>query len=67
MKQVVVLGESNDKETVIEEGLKPGTTLYLQIPSNIDDFRLAGEEYIETIKDRLKEKREQNLRTAEIR
>ena len=67
LKQVVVLGESNDKETVIEEGLKPGTTLYLQIPSNIDDFRLAGEEYIETIKDRLKEKREQNLRTAEIR
>ncbi len=64
LKQVVVLGESNDKETVIEEGLKPGTTLYLQIPENIDDFRLAGEEYIETIKDRLKEKREQNIRTA---
>jgi len=67
LKQVVVLGESNDKETVIEEGLKPGTTLYLQIPENIDDFRLAGEEYIETIKDRLKEKREQNLRTAASR
>ncbi len=67
LKQVVVLGESNDKETVIEEGLKPGTTLYLQIPANVDDFRLAGEEYIDIIKDRLKEKREQNLRTAASR
>jgi len=64
LKQVVVLGESNNKETVIEEGLKPGTSLYLQIPENIDDFKLAGEEYIETIKDRLKERNAQNLRTA---
>lgn len=64
LKQVVVLGESNDKETVIEEGLKPGTTLYLEIPADFDDFKLAGEEYIETIKDRLKERRAQNLRTA---
>jgi len=64
LKQVVVLGESNDKETVIEEGLKPGTVLYLEIPADFDDFKLAGEEYIETIKDRLKERNAQNLRTA---
>ncbi len=64
LKQVVVLGESNDKEIVVEKGVEPGTVLYLSTPSDIEDFKLAGEEFIDTIKDRLKERRAQNLRTA---
>jgi len=64
LKQVVVLGESNDKEIVVEKGVEPGTVLYLTTPSDIDNFKLAGEEFINTIKDRLKERKAQNLRTA---
>ena len=64
LKQVVVLGESNDKEIVVEKGVEPGTVLYLATPADIEDFKLAGEEFIDTIKDRLKERRVQNLRTA---
>jgi HlyD family secretion protein len=50
LKQVVIPGESNDKETVIEKGLKAGTVLYLEIPEAADKFRLAGEELIEVIR-----------------
>ena len=64
LKQVVVLGESNDKEIVVEKGVEPGTVLYLTTPSDVDNFKLAGEEFINTIKDRLKERKAQNLRTA---
>lgn len=64
LKQVVMLGESNNKETVIEEGLEPGTVVYLTTPENIDDFKLAGEELINTIRDREKERRALNERTA---
>lgn len=64
IKQVVVLGESNNKETVIEKGLEPGTLVYLVMPEKIDDFKLAGEELINIIRDRQKEKQAQNLTTA---
>jgi len=64
LKQVVLLGVSNDKETVIEDGLAPGTLLYLATPENMDDFKLAGKELINTIKDRERERRALNERTA---
>ena len=52
LKQIVVPGMANDKEIVIEKGLKPGTVLYLEIPEEADRFRLAGEELIEILEDR---------------
>jgi HlyD family secretion protein len=63
-RQVVVLGDSNDKETVIEKGLEPGTVLYLATPENLKNFRLKGEELINTIRDREKDKRALNDKTA---
>jgi hypothetical protein len=66
LKQVVILGESNDKETVIEKGLEPGTSVYIATPENIDNFKLVGEELINTIRDRQKDRRAQNLRTARM-
>jgi hypothetical protein len=56
-KQVVILGESNDKDVIIEQGLEPGTSVYLTIPENPEKFRIAGEELIKTIKEREREKR----------
>jgi HlyD family secretion protein len=42
-KQVVLLGESNDKNIIVEQGLKPGESIYLTTPADPEKFRLAGE------------------------
>lgn len=42
IKQVVVPGEANDKYIIIEQGLKPGTEVYIVQPGNADKFRMAG-------------------------
>jgi hypothetical protein len=52
LKQVVITGISNDKNTVIEKGLKPGTMVYLAEPQNYDKFKLSGKELIPVLKDR---------------
>ncbi len=61
LKQIVVLGESNEKEIVIEDGLKPGTVLYLAMPQETDNFRLSGEEFIDMIRGRQSEKQALNI------
>jgi multidrug efflux pump subunit AcrA (membrane-fusion protein) len=43
-KQIVITGESNDKNIVIERGLKPRQVVYLIQPENAEDFRVEGEE-----------------------
>ena len=50
LKQVVIPGRSNDKDIVIEKGLKPGMLLYREIPANAEKFKLAGEELIDILK-----------------
>jgi hypothetical protein len=59
-KQIVLLGSSNDKNIRIEEGLKPGTVIYLNNPESIDEFKLAGEELIPVLKERQRQKRIEN-------
>jgi len=54
MRQVVLTGESNDKYTVIEKGLKEGTVLYITEPENHEKFRLSGKELIAEIRERNK-------------
>jgi HlyD family secretion protein len=41
-KQVVLLGESNEKSIIIKKGLEPGTTIYRYTPENPQDFELQG-------------------------
>ena len=41
-RQVVVLGESNENNVVIEQGLSAGVQIYLSTPENAEDFKLAG-------------------------
>jgi HlyD family secretion protein len=50
-KQIVKLGESNEKNVIIEKGLEPGTTIYLIPPSNPEKFKLVGENLISSIKE----------------
>ncbi len=52
VKQVVVLGEMNDKDVVIERGIDPGTVMYIETPEKADNFRISGEELIDIIQER---------------
>ncbi|MDR3351105.1 MAG: HlyD family efflux transporter periplasmic adaptor subunit [Prevotellaceae bacterium] len=58
IRQVVVPGEMNDNFRVIEQGLEEGDEIYLSLPQNAENFRLAGTEYIDILKQRAKEKKE---------
>ena len=61
-RQVVVLGESNENNVVIEQGLQPGVQIYLSTPENAEDFKLLGEDLISIIRDREKARKEEELR-----
>jgi hypothetical protein len=54
IKQVVLLGESNEKHVLIEQGLEAGTMVYTNNPENIEKFRMKGQELIPVIKEREK-------------
>jgi multidrug efflux pump subunit AcrA (membrane-fusion protein) len=63
IKQIVLLGESNEKYVLIEKGLDAGTLLYLNNPENPEKFRLEGKELIQIIKEREKARND----VAEVR
>ena len=54
VRQIVLLGESNEKNVLVEKGLEPGTMVYLNNPENPEKFRLAGQDLIKVIKEREK-------------
>ncbi|MEI6048197.1 MAG: efflux RND transporter periplasmic adaptor subunit [Bacteroidota bacterium] len=51
-KQIVILGESNEKNVVVERGLEPGTTIFLIPPAEAEKFKLVGENLIPILKER---------------
>jgi HlyD family secretion protein len=63
-KQVVILGESNENNVVVEQGVEAGTQLYLSTPQKSENFKLVGEELIPVIreKERLKKAEEKRVR-----
>lgn len=64
-KQVVVLGESNENNVVIDKGLESGTTIYLSTPPDAEKFKLAGAELIPIIREQEKAKKAEELRIRE--
>jgi HlyD family secretion protein len=50
-KQIVLLGDSNEKNVIIEQGLESGTTIYMIPPTENEKFRLVGEALIPKIKE----------------
>lgn len=40
-RQIVSLGEMNEKSYIVEEGLKPGTLIYIIPPEDGDNFRIS--------------------------
>jgi multidrug efflux pump subunit AcrA (membrane-fusion protein) len=51
-RQVVILGESNENNVVVEQGLEAGTQLYLSTPQKSENFKEVGEELIPVIRER---------------
>jgi multidrug efflux pump subunit AcrA (membrane-fusion protein) len=45
-RQVIIPGKSNEKEIIVEKGLKPGMKIYLTDPSDGSKFKLTGENLI---------------------
>lgn len=54
IKQIVLLGDANEKYVLIEKGLEPGTLIYLNNPENTEKFNLNGKELITVIREREK-------------
>ena len=50
-KQIVILGDANEKNVIVEQGLEPGTPIYLITPEEPAKFKLTGENLIAFIKD----------------
>ena len=49
-KEIVKLGESNEKNVIVEKGLEPGAVIYLNPPQNPENFKLVGADLIPLIK-----------------
>lgn len=64
-KQVVVLGESNENNVIIDQGLEAGTQVYLSTPAKAENFKLIGQELIPVIRDRAKAKKDEDIRQRE--
>jgi len=63
-RQVVLTGNANDKNMIIEKGLEPGTLVYLDDPAEPDKFRLTGEDIVPIIKERERLKRTESNPSA---
>ena len=50
-RQIVVLGEQNDKYVIVREGLEPGQNIYNMVPPEAEKFRLTGKELIAAAKE----------------
>jgi HlyD family secretion protein len=50
-KNIVMLGEANEKNVIVEKGLEAGDLIYLIQPPEPESFRLVGEDLISAIKE----------------
>jgi multidrug efflux pump subunit AcrA (membrane-fusion protein) len=49
-KQIVVLGDMNEKNIIVKKGLEPGTQIYLVEPPEPQKFKIVGKELIADIR-----------------
>lgn len=56
-RQIVLLGEANDTEIIVEQGLTAGDVVYLSVPEKPESWKILGEELIPIIKERAEEKK----------
>jgi hypothetical protein len=64
-KQIVVLGEDNENNVVIDQGLTEGTVIYLSTPENHNKFKLSGQDLIAVNQERARAKKEEERKAKE--
>jgi HlyD family secretion protein len=65
-KQIVVLGESNENQIIIEQGLKTGDAVLLSLPDDVDKMKVEGQELVSVILEKERQKkREEERKKAE--
>ncbi|HEX2920704.1 MAG TPA: efflux RND transporter periplasmic adaptor subunit [Bacteroidales bacterium] len=65
-KQFVVIGEANDKNVIVEQGLEPGKQIYVIVPEEAEKFREIGKDLIAVTRERNNAKRLENQRLTEL-
>jgi HlyD family secretion protein len=60
VKHIVLLGDANEKNIIVEKGLDPGSSVYITEPENHEKFKVIGKELIPIIKERARIKRAEN-------
>jgi hypothetical protein len=58
-KQIVVLGESNENNVIVEQGMNAGTMVYLSTPAEPEKFKLVGQDLVPIIRERARIKKEE--------
>jgi len=66
VKQIVVLGESNENEIIVEAGLSEGEKIMLSVPEEPEKFRFEGLELAEVIRQKELEKLKQEEEQKEL-
>lgn len=70
-RQVVVLGEANENEIIVEQGLSETDRVYLSAPEEAEEMKFEGLELVEVIRQKEAEKKrleeEQNRANEELR
>ncbi len=61
-KQIIVTGEMNENNIIVEKGLKYDEEIYLSIPEKPENFKLVGEELIPIIKEKERLKKEEEAK-----
>lgn len=65
LKQIIVTGEENENNVVVEQGLEPGTLIWLSTPEKPEKFKTAGEDLIAINQERARLKKEQEMKARE--
>ena len=64
-KQVVVIGESNENNVIVEQGLEEAAAIYLSTPEKPESFKLVGQDLIAVNRERAKAKKDEEMRIRE--
>jgi HlyD family secretion protein len=59
-KHVILLGDSNEKYSVVEKGLEKGSSVYLITPENPENFSCTNKDLIPVIRERMKARKVEN-------
>ncbi len=65
LRKVVVLGEANENEIIVEKGLDQGEEIYLSVPDEPESFRFDGLELVDIIKQKKAEEERMKMQQEE--